>query len=48
MYSSNEDINTGRYREVFITFHRRARIIVNFDISDQRVSCVNLHLSNAI
>jgi len=44
-YSPNYDINK-KYREVFIIFQRRKRKIVNFEISDQRASSVNLNLSN--
>ena len=42
-YSPNYDINTKKYRVVFIIFQRRKRKIVNFEISDQRVSIVNLN-----
>jgi len=47
-YSPNYDINTKKYREVFIIFQRHKRKIVNFEISDQRVPSVNLNLSNEI
>jgi hypothetical protein len=41
-------MNTRMYREMFIIFHKLKGKIVNFEISDHRVSRVNLILSNEL
>jgi len=49
VYTPNYNSNTRSYCQVFIIFQKRNRKKnLNFEISGQRTSRVNLHLSNAI